>query len=195
MRIKQLSAQSFRRHPHRRTASARSRESRPTRSAYRALRRHVLTSPPSRHPSRSNAVDIQSRAHKKMARFLAETGHFFSTTVRPHTCAAIVLRCFSVSLGCGVLQLLQRTCLDAHARRLRCEPTVFTRERILAEALLLSRHDLRRNLQEARQRELARALLVHGAEDGVLECRQNGLDRFQVDSRTVRQMRRRAMPS
>jgi len=43
MRIKQLSAQSFRRHPHRRTASARSRESRPTRSAYRALRRHVLT--------------------------------------------------------------------------------------------------------------------------------------------------------
>jgi hypothetical protein len=49
---------------------------------------------------------------------------FFSTDVRPAYSPASSLS-LRVSLRCCVFQLLQRACLDAHACRLRREPTVF----------------------------------------------------------------------
>jgi hypothetical protein len=49
---------------------------------------------------------------------------FFSTDVRQAFSPASSLS-LQVSLRCCVFQLLQRACLDAHACRLRREPTVF----------------------------------------------------------------------
>jgi hypothetical protein len=72
----------------------------------------------------------------------------------------------------SILQLLQRAHLEAYRSWLRRKPFVFTRERVLAEALLLCRHILCDHLQQARQRELLRAFLVNRCQHRFFERRQ-----------------------
>src|SRR5690606_16422169 len=58
-----------------------------------------------------------------------------------------------------VLQLLQRADLDLDRRRLGSEPLLLAGERVLAETLLGGGHLHGGDLQQAGQREFARALL------------------------------------
>src|SRR5471032_2155354 len=88
----------------------------------------------------------------------------------------------------GVLQLLQRTHLEAHGSRLRRKPFVFTCERVLAEALLLGWHILRDHLQQSRQSELLRALLVNRCNHRFFEGRQQGLGRLRLHARALGQV-------
>src|SRR5471030_1704712 len=78
----------------------------------------------------------------------------------------------------GVLQLLQRAHLESHRRRLRRKPFVFTRERVLAKALLLGRHILRDHLQQSWQCEFLSALLVVDASTVSSRAANNALAAF-----------------
>jgi hypothetical protein len=80
------------------------------------------------------------------------------------------------TLGCCVLELLESVRLDPDRDRLRVEPALFARERVLAETTLLRRHLLNVDLQNTGQRELIRTLLVDGAKDRVFSrCEHNRL--------------------
>src|SRR6202790_4999709 len=87
----------------------------------------------------------------------------------------------------GVLQLLQRAHLEAYRSWLRRKPFVFTRERVLAEALLLGRNILRDDFQQAWQRELLRAFLMNRCQHRFFERRHQRLGRLRLHNRALRQ--------
>src|SRR5690606_25959357 len=76
----------------------------------------------------------------------------------------------------GVLQLLQRTRLDLHRRRLGGEPLLFLGEGVDALALGLGRDLDRGDLQQAGQGEAADALLADRAVHGAFERGQHRAD-------------------
>src|ERR1700692_2137648 len=88
----------------------------------------------------------------------------------------------------GVLQLLQRAHLEAYRSWLRRKPFVFTRERVLAEALLLGRNILRDDFQQAWQRELLRAFLMNRCQHRFFERRHQRLGRLRLHTRALSQV-------
>ena len=80
----------------------------------------------------------------------------------------------------GVLQFLQRADLHLDGGGLCCEPLIFAGEGVLAESLLCCRHLQGSDLEQAGERELARALLVQRAQDRVFQVGQHSLDGLGV---------------
>ena len=78
----------------------------------------------------------------------------------------------------SVLEFLERTRLDLDRRWLGWKPALFAGERIFAKPLLLGGHLLQANFHETRQGELARTLLVHGAQDRGFQRGKYRLDRL-----------------